>query len=85
MLTIFILDDPPARYKCCVCSKMIEGTVITAMGNKFHPRCFVCTYCRGQFKQRKYKTDPREGKPYCLQCFEILLGHFGNLHYSHQG
>ena len=66
-------------------SRNPEGRVVTAMGNKFHPECFVCTYCRGQFKERKYKTDPREGKPYCLQCFEILLGHFGNLHYSHQG
>merc|ERR1712110_902374 len=66
-------DDPRIKYNCYVCSKLIEGRVITAMGNKFHPECFVCTYCRGQFKQRKYKTDPREGKPYCLQCFEILL------------
>ena len=29
-----------------------EGRVITAMGNKFHPECFVCTYCRGPFRDR---------------------------------
>ena len=29
---------------------------------------------------RKYKTDPRERKPYCAPCFEKLLGHFGNAH-----
>ena len=27
------------------------------MGNKFHPKCFVCTYCRKPFKDRKYKSD----------------------------
>jgi len=75
-----LVDDPPAKYKCCVCSKMIDGTVITAMGNKFHPRCFVCTYCRGPFKERKYKTHPRDRKPYCFDCFEKLLGHFGDAH-----
>ena len=50
------------------------------MGNKFHPECFVCTYCRGPFKERKYKTNPRDRKPYCFDCFEKLLGHFGDAH-----
>jgi len=77
-----LVDDPRTKYRCYVCSKLIEGRIITAMGNKFHPQCFVCTYCRGPFRERKYKTDPREGKPYCLDCFEKLLGHFGNIHSS---
>merc|ERR1712013_547592 len=47
---------------------------------KFHPQCFVCTYCRNEFKDRKYKTDPRDYKPYCFGCFEKLLGHYGNAH-----
>merc|ERR1719312_926839 len=59
-----LVDDPPAKYKCCVCSKFIQGRIITAMGNKF--------------KDRKYKTDPRDYKPYCFGCFEKLLGHYGN-------
>jgi len=81
-----LVDDPRVKYKCYVCSKLIEGRIITAMGNKFHPQCFVCTYCRGPFRERKYKTDPREGKPYCLDCFDKLLGHFGNIHsYSAHG
>ena len=75
------------------------------MGNKFHPQCFVCTYCRKvskiwfylwyfqsmfvlilqncqEFKDRKYKTDPRDFKPYCFDCFEKLLGHYGDAHYG---
>jgi uncharacterized CHY-type Zn-finger protein len=75
-----LVDDPPAKYKCLVCANMIQGRIITAMGNKFHPQCFVCTYCRKEFKDRKYKTDPRDFKPYCFGCFEKLLGHYGNAH-----
>merc|ERR1711936_1038014 len=68
-----LVDEPPAKYQCLVCSSLISGRIITAMGNKFHPQCFVCTYCRKEFKDRKYKTDPRDFKPYCFDCFEKLL------------
>ena len=67
----------PTKYKCCVCGEWIEGRVITALSRKYHPRCFCCTYCRKEFKQRTFKTD-QDGKPYCYVCFEKLLGHFGN-------
>ena len=68
------------QYKCCVCREMIRGRVITAMAQKFHPECFVCTYCRKEFKDRVFKSD-NEGKPYCCVCFEKLLGHFGSAHF----
>jgi len=74
------VEDNRAKYQCFVCSKIIGGRIITAMGNKFHPECFVCTYCRKEFKDRKYKTDPRDFNPYCFPCFEKLLGHYGNAH-----
>ena len=84
LFMVFILscasDNPRAKYRCFVCSNMIQGRIITAMGNKFHPHCFVCTYCRKEFKDRKYKTDPRDCKPYCFGCFEKLLGHYGSAH-----
>ena len=35
-----------------------------------------------EFKDRKYKTDPRDFKPYCFDCFEKLLGHYGDAHYG---
>lgn len=75
-----LVEDPPTKYQCVVCSEMIKGRIITAMGNKFHPQCFVCTYCRKEFKDRKYKTDPIEKKPYCFHCFEKLRGHYGTAH-----
>jgi len=70
-------DDKRKKYNCCVCSKLVQGRVITAMAQKYHPECFVCTYCRKEFKDRKFKTDPRDNTPYCFDCFEKLLGHFG--------
>ena len=65
-------------YRCCVCNESISGRVITAMGKKFHPGCFVCSYCRQELRGRTFKTDDASGVPYCHQCFEKLLGHFGS-------
>ena len=73
-------DEPDKPiYHCCVCQKLIQGRVITAMSQKFHPQCFVCTYCRKEFKDRTFKSDPVENKPYCKLCYEKLLGHFGTM------
>jgi len=73
------VDEPDLpNYHCFVCDKLIRGRTMTAMTHKFHPECFVCTYCRKEFKERTFKTDPIENKPYCKSCFEKLLGHFGN-------
>ena len=71
------------RHKCYVCREWIRGRIITAMSHKFHPECFVCTYCRKEFKDRSFKTDA-QGVPYCHQCFEKLLGHFGSAHFKMQ-
>ena len=76
------LEEKPAKpiYKCYVCGEKIKGRVITAMTQKFHPECFVCTYCRKEFKDRTFKSDPVENRPYCKLCYEKLLGHFGSAH-----
>jgi len=70
------VEEPRTKYNCFVCDCPIEGRCITARGKKFMPECFVCSYCRGPFRNRKFKTDPTEGKPYCLDCFDKLFGHF---------
>jgi hypothetical protein len=73
-------DNERKIHNCYVCREAIRGRVITAMAKKFHPQCFVCTYCRKEFKERSFKTDPIENRPYCYGCFEKLLGYFGNAH-----
>jgi len=75
-------DDNAPKYSCYVCKNLIRGKVITAQCHKFHPECFVCNYCRKEFKDRKFKSDPRDQKPYCYNCFEKVLGHFGTAHGS---
>ena len=77
-LSFIYLEDPVPQYCCYVCRLPIRGRVITAMGQKFHPSCFVCSYCRRQFPNRKYKWEPKEGKPYCTACFDKLIGHFSS-------
>jgi len=72
-------DDNRKKYNCAVCNKNIGGRIITAMAHKYHPECFVCTYCRQEFKDRKFKSDD-DYKPYCFPCFEKLLGHYGTAH-----
>jgi len=75
------VDQPDfPQFKCYVCNELIKGRSMTAMSHKFHPECFVCTYCRKEFKDRTFKTDPVENKPYCKLCYEKLLGQFGNAH-----
>ncbi len=51
------------------------------MGRKFHPRCFACTYCKQEFKRKSFKSDDNF-RPYCHECFEKLLGHFGTAHFT---
>merc|ERR1712110_592839 len=31
-----LVEEPPAKYECFVCASLIQGRIITAMGNKFH-------------------------------------------------
>ena len=32
--------------KCKACGQYVEGRVVTALGNTYHPRCFTCDRCR---------------------------------------
>ena len=48
------------------------GRCITAMRRKFHPACFVCSYCRKQLKSSTFKEE--SDKPYCQGCFYRLYG-----------
>ena len=32
--------------KCKTCGDFVEGRVVTALGNSYHPRCFTCDRCK---------------------------------------
>lgn len=48
---------------CNRCNKRIKGDCINAMGQKFHPECFVCTYCGRQLGNSHFYLE--DGLPYC--------------------
>jgi len=55
----------------CACGKAIQGQYASALGQKWHPACFVCAYCKkslvgGQFVEI-------ENKAYCPECDEKLF------------
>lgn len=57
---------------CAVCRKPIQGRCITAMFRKFHPECFVCSFCQQPLKNRSFKEEG--DKPFCHVCFDRLFG-----------
>ncbi len=42
------------------------------MMRKFHPKCFVCSYCLKQLNKGTFKESG--DKPYCQVCFYRLFG-----------
>ncbi|EUB60957.1 Paxillin [Echinococcus granulosus] len=58
---------------CAACQEPISGSrCINALGNRYHPQHFVCTYCLRQLSTGTFKE--RLGKPYCDSCFRQLFG-----------
>ncbi|KFD66085.1 hypothetical protein M514_00767 [Trichuris suis] len=56
---------------CAGCHKPISGRCVTAMGEKFHPEHFICSFCLKQLTKGTFKEH--QNKPYCHKCFGKLL------------
>uniref|UniRef100_A0AC34FL83 LIM zinc-binding domain-containing protein n=1 Tax=Panagrolaimus sp. ES5 TaxID=591445 RepID=A0AC34FL83_9BILA len=52
---------------CNECKKPISGRCVSAMGNKFHPEHFVCTYCSKELTRGTFKEANK--RPYCHKCY----------------
>jgi hypothetical protein len=48
---------------CSKCNGKIKGDCLNAIGRKFHPECFKCTYCSKLFGNNPFFLE--EGEPYC--------------------
>ncbi|KZV98154.1 hypothetical protein EXIGLDRAFT_746782 [Exidia glandulosa HHB12029] len=60
------------RYpKCKKCRKPMAENMIEAFGSRWHWECFTCTGCDKPFEDPQ--MFERDGKPYCLPCFDILI------------
>ncbi|GME50789.1 lim domain-containing protein [Neofusicoccum parvum] len=63
------------RYstKCKKCRKPVTETVLKALGFEWHPNCFVCTECSGEFIDGRYFLRGEEKNPVCVKCEERRL------------
>lgn len=57
---------------CASCNKPISGRCVSAMGQKFHPEHFCCSYCRKQLNKGTFKEVDR--KPFCHKCYQTTHG-----------
>jgi len=52
--------------KCAQCQRPIATQALTALGQSWHPDCFVCTTCNNPFNNASFFE--RNNKPYCSVC-----------------
>ncbi|KAB7506335.1 Actin-binding LIM protein 3 [Armadillidium nasatum] len=56
--------------QCATCGKYVEGEVVTALGNTYHQKCFLCARCRQPFPSGERVTYT--GKEcLCQRCYQI--------------
>jgi len=65
-------ENDPSKGDCSACGKALTGSVLTAMGKKFHKDCFVCTECKQSLQGQQFYE--KNGKPFCQKDFESLRG-----------
>ncbi|KAF2145668.1 uncharacterized protein K452DRAFT_264893 [Aplosporella prunicola CBS 121167] len=63
------------RYstKCKKCRKPVTETVLKALGQEWHPNCFVCMECSGPFEDGRYFLRGPTKDPVCVKCEEMRL------------
>jgi len=52
--------------KCDLCKLPLEGQILSALGQKLHPSCFVCCVCGKGLGQSFLEIG---GRPFCVDCF----------------
>jgi len=52
--------------KCANCGIPIKSQLVTALGQSWHPNCFVCSSCRAPFPTGAFYE--RQGRPFCASC-----------------
>lgn len=53
---------------CAQCSQPINGKCVSAMGRRYHPHHFLCTFCQNTLTQGIFKEH--NDKPFCHSCYQ---------------
>jgi len=56
---------------CGGCGKEIEGKRLSAVDKKWHPECFVCAHCKGQFSAEEGFVESAD-LPYHEKCLDEI-------------
>eukprot|EP00054_Salpingoeca_dolichothecata_P037185 m.10007 g.10007 ORF g.10007 m.10007 type:complete len:284 (-) comp7312_c0_seq2:156-1007(-) len=54
--------------KCYGCERGIFDTVLKALGQKYHPKCFVCHICKQSLEGKPFIRENEQ--PYCETCHQ---------------
>lgn len=60
---------PPVKEeseKCAKCNQELVGTVTVYDDKKYHTKCFVCSQCNEEFKEKTFFKN--NGNPICRSC-----------------
>ncbi|XP_038619616.1 transforming growth factor beta-1-induced transcript 1 protein [Tachyglossus aculeatus] len=57
---------------CAACGLPVTGRCVSALGRRFHPDHFTCTFCLRPLTKGSFQE--RADKPYCHPCFLKLFG-----------
>jgi hypothetical protein len=59
--------------KCKTCGDFVEGRVVTALGNSYHPRCFTCDRCKNEIRSGTAVTYNDRQEILCQLCTNATL------------
>ncbi|KAI8374526.1 LIM domain-containing protein [Radiomyces spectabilis] len=57
--------------RCSGCGQTVTGTIVTALGKKWHASCFVCSQCGHRLEHSLFFE--KDGQPYCKDDYTKLF------------
>jgi actin-binding LIM protein len=63
--------------KCKACGDFVEGRVVTALGNSYHPHCFTCDRCKSEIRSGTAVTYNDRQEILCQSCTNTTLRECG--------
>jgi len=63
-------DSLPSGKMCVGCGDAICGRVLHAVGEHWHPRCFVCCTCLAPLEAQAFLLHEETSSVYCKPCYE---------------